>query len=139
AALNSDRRQLFADFLDTLVVSERPTLSFLHILLPHVPYNYLPSGKTYETGSSLAGLLRNTWVGDETLVDQAYQRYLLQVGFVDTLVGQLINRLKAVGLYDRSLVVITADHGVSFRPKEFRRLLTPTNFQDILPVPLFIK
>ncbi len=43
------------------------------------------------------------------------QRYLLQAGFVDRLLGRLVRRLRERGLYERSMIVVTADHGVSFR------------------------
>ena len=60
-------------------------------------------------------------------------------GFVDTLLGQLIAHLKAARLYEKSLIVVTADHGVSFRPHDNRRSITETNFADIMTVPLFVK
>jgi hypothetical protein len=37
----------FNDFLDGLRPSRRPTLHFLHLLLPHQPWHYLPSGTQY--------------------------------------------------------------------------------------------
>ena len=43
------------------------------------------------------------------------------------------------GLYDRALVVVTADHGVSFRAGQKRRPLSDANLQDIAYVPLFVK
>ena len=35
------------------------------------------------------------------------------------------------GLYDRALLVVTADHGISFRAGQKRRPLSPENLQDI--------
>ena len=64
---------------------------------------------------------------------------MLQVGLVDTLLGQLIAHLKSADLYEKSLIVITADHGVSFRPHDNRRAITKTNFADVMTVPLFVK
>ena len=138
------RREHFMDFVSTIHSAEKPTLYWLHSVTPHVPYQYLPSGKTYHrTDQRPYGLgkqnKQNKWHDDEWAVLQGYQAHLLQVGFVDTLLGRLLTRLKDVDLYDRSLIVITADHGVSFRSGDYRRGPTPTNFQDILPVPLFIK
>ena len=138
------RRERFMDFVSTIHSAEKPTLYWLHSVLPHIPYQYLPSGKTYHrTDQRPYGLgkqnKQNKWHDDEWAVLQGYQAHLLQVGFVDTLLGRLLARLKDVALYDRSLIVITADHGVSFRSGDYRRGPTPTNFQDILPVPLFIK
>jgi hypothetical protein len=49
--------------------------------------------------------------------------------------------LKSVGIYDESLVIVVADHGVSFYPDSQRRDAPPfINLErDVLPVPLFIK
>ena len=136
-----DRFQQFVEFVNVIDSAEQPTLYLLHILLPHLPYSYLPSGKSYRIDTNIrpTGLVGEKWSSNRWAVIQGYQRYLLQVGFVDTLLGKLLARLKAVGLYDRSLIIVTADHGVSFHPNGFRRPLTKTNFQDIMSVPLFIK
>jgi hypothetical protein len=48
-------------------------------------------------------------------------------------------RLKEVGLLDRCLLIVTADHGTSFRVGQPRRALVAGNEADILSVPLFIK
>jgi hypothetical protein len=136
-----DRYQHFQQFLETLSAAQEPRFYFLHTLFPHVPFIYLPSGKIYSTDTHLEGLAaeQDHWEDNRGAVIRAYQRYLLQVGFVDTLLGKLVARLKTVGLYDRSLLVITADHGVSFRPNDARRVVTESNYCEIMPVPLFIK
>lgn len=135
-----DRAALFAQFLDSVTVTDKPTVHFLHSLLPHMPWEFLPSGKRYQRRKIL-GLdsKKEKWGEDDWLVVQGYQRHLLQVGFVDKLVGDLLTRLKAIDLYDQSLIVITADHGVSFWPNESRKGASPAHLQDILGVPLFIK
>ena len=136
-----DRPQRVLDFIATLQPTPQPTLHFLHVLLPHTPYLWLPSGKAYTRGADLPGLdVQGVhWGTDEWAVRQAQQRALLQVGLVDSLLGKLLAQLKANGLYQRSLLVVTADHGVSFVPGTPRRSVTPTNFPDIMSVPLFIK
>jgi hypothetical protein len=133
------RAQQFLHFIETIHPSERPTLYFLHVLLPHTPYLWLPSGKQYTSEFDLPGLESERWSSDEWAVVQSYQRLLLQVGFIDMLLAQLIDHLKSVDLYEPSLVIITADHGVSFRPGDLRRQPTKTNLQDLMPIPLFIK
>lgn len=142
-----DRDALFARFLESLKSSTdtaRPGVHFVHVVLPHVPWEYLPSGKRYDFPSSLPWAIgndfsRETWLNDAWAVTQAHQRYLLQVGFADNLIGQLTTRLKTLGIYDRCLLVVTADHGVSFRAGQSRRNLTGQAVADILPVPLFVK
>src|SRR5262249_6910305 len=82
---------------------------------------------------------REVWGNDELVVLHSYQRYLLQVAFVDHLLGRLIHHLKSIDLYDRCLFVVTADHGVSFRADRSRRIPIKSNVADIMAVPLFIK
>jgi uncharacterized protein DUF4214/sulfatase-like protein len=138
-APHGDRARLFSDFLESINVSEKPTLYFSHFELPHVPWEYLPSGNAY-TETAIPGLSKiGHWGDDDWLVVQGYQRHLLQVGFVDKLVGDLLAKLKAINLYDKSIIVITADHGVNFRPKKTRRGTLKEDPMGILGIPLFIK
>ena len=134
-----ERPQQFIQFIDSIRSTEQPTLFFLHVLLPHIPYRMLPSGKHYTVQSVLPRLDKGKRGDDTWEAIQNQQRFLLQAGFMDTLLGKLIRKLKTVGLYDSTLIVVTADHGVSFRPGDDRRRLTPTNAQDIMAIPLFIK
>ena len=137
--LRLDRPQIFRNFLHAIRPTHQPTLHYLHLLLPHVPYEHLTSGQIYSVDGGHTGKKKEIWSDDEWATTQSYQRYLLQVGFVDTLLGQLITRLKSAALYEKSLIIVTADHGVSFRPHDNRRAITKTNFADIMPVPLFVK
>jgi len=117
----------------------RPTLYMLHSLLPHVPYLYLPDGRRYGIQSPLLrGIKRNEWKRAWP-ARQAYQRFLLQVGYTDSALGLIVRRLKEKGIYDRALMIVVADHGVSFRPGQPRRRPTPQNLQDIAFMPLFVK
>ena len=137
-----DRFQQFTEFVDAIKPQPQPAFHYLHILLPHVLYNYLPSGKLYSRDRDLAGLSEHSkaqWGNDSWAITQNYQRYLLQVKFVDNLFGQLLAHLRQVGLYDRSLIIITSDHGVNFRAGGFHRQMTDTNHGDIALVPSFIK
>lgn len=117
----------------------KPTLYVLHSLLPHVPYLYLPSGQRYGVQAPLLrGIQHNRWSQAWPAL-QADQRYLLQVEYTDRALGLIVQRLKAKGIYDRALVIVVADHGVSNRPGQPRRRPTPGNLQDIAFVPLFVK
>ena len=130
----------FDAFLESVPEPGKPGLHFIHIQIPHLPWVYLPSGKRYLPGGDMALFSRRgIWTRDENLVTLAYQRHLLQVGFADRLLGRLLRELKTNDLYDRSLIVVASDHGVSFQPGGSRRHLTETNFKDILAVPLLIK
>ncbi len=135
----------FRTFVDGIRPTRGLTLYYHHSMLPHVPYQYLPSGRPYALHGAfeedMVGLdpPMVTWRDDEWAVLQNEQRYLLQLGFVDRLVGELVDKLKEVGLYDRSLIVLASDHGVSFHAGESRRDVSNATWQDILPVMLIVK
>jgi hypothetical protein len=121
--------------------SER-ALHVAHLLLPHNPWRYLPSGRQYGmTSEWLDGIQQpeGRWDDDPWLVEQGLQRHLLQVGYADSIVGRLLKQLTNSGLYDRALVVVLSDHGASFRPGELRRRVSRQNLSDIAGVPLFVK
>lgn len=129
----------FARFLDTLGDGTRPTLNYLHLVLPHRPWRYLPDGRRYESPRPYRDGLFGRWPRDRRIVEIAWQRHLLQTSLVDRMLTRFVSRLKATGAYDRSLVVVVADHGSAFRPGDHSRIVTSTNVGEIAPVPLFVK
>lgn len=136
----------FDTFLAGLGSSEgdAPTLDYLHVLLPHEPWRYLPSGQTYDHPDVVPGKVDDRWVDETWPVDLARQRHLLQMRYTDALVGVLLDRLDELGVLDEALIVVTADHGVAFRPGELvRGVDTDELAEEILPeiawVPLFVK
>ena len=136
-----NRARQFDRFLSGLGrPSRRPTLDFIHVALPHSPWEYLPSGQSYPvSGPDIPGVGGDTWSDDPELSTQAYQRYLLQMGFADRQIGRLLQRLEETGSLDRSLLVVTADHGVGFRAGKGRRAVDGGSLAEIANVPLFVK
>jgi len=134
------RGTLWDRFVAGISRGERPALHFVHVLLPHDPFVYLPDGTRYTHQQSVPGLSDTyVWATDAWAVTQGYRRHLLQVAFVDRLVGRLVARLKAEHLYDEALIVLTADHGAGFRPGGPLRNVDTAEWAGILGVPLIIK
>ena len=140
ATLKANQPTRFNDFLASLDGKHAKSLNFLHILMPHSPWRFTPNGARYDAPSPTPGLENGQWVTGETRpIDLARQRHLLQVRYLDGLIGQLVQRLKASGMWESSTVVITSDHGISFRPGSRRRGATEHNYHEIAWVPLFVK
>jgi hypothetical protein len=143
----ADRNQpgRFTAFLDTVKPADRPTLSFLHLLLPHGTHKLLPSGRKYEVGP-LQHVLPKPVPGkprvlpkDPNLAVLARERMLLQLVYTDGLLGRMLDRMESTGLLDEALLVVTADHGVGFTPGSHWRWVDEGNTADVAWVPLFVK
>lgn len=120
---------------------ERPQLSVLHLTLPHGPFFIDGAGVVYEIPTDnlqLVGSDFNRWVREPGAARSARQRHLLQSRYVDSLVASLQQRLSEIGIWDDSVVIVTADHGAGFEPGEGFRAYTGDNGEDLMGVPLFV-
>ena len=129
----------FRAFNRSIAPAQRPSLWVLHVELPHAPWKYLPTGQRYPQTSPIPGRVGQIWGADEWLITQAYQRHLLQTAAADRELGRLIDRLRTAGLWDRALVMVTADHGVSFRSGSDLRIAAKETTGEIAAVPMFVK
>ena len=117
----SSRWETGLRFIEGVQAVPRPTLHYLHLMLPHQHFEYLPSGRRYRARRGMPGLTGERFdeerhAEDVENVRQVYQRHLLQVGAVDTWLGRLLAHLEEIGIYDRALIVLTADHGIASGP-----------------------
>jgi hypothetical protein len=132
----------YEQWLQTIDGKVDRTLYFKHVLLPHVPWQYLPDGQMYRKHAQeyIPGINQEPSFGDKWLLEQGYQRHMMQVALVDKMVGRLVARLKQVGIYDKALVVITADNGESFlHANHDRHIADAVTYSDIASTPLLIK
>nr|MDP9277665.1 sulfatase-like hydrolase/transferase [Actinomycetota bacterium] len=117
------------------------SFNFIHMEVPHEPFHFLPDGRSYNFSpiSDVASSNAQKWAGGIGGTATTWQRHYIQTAYADTLTKLMIKRLKRVGIWKRALVVVTADHGISFDPKTYRRIALPDNFGGIANPPLFIK
>src|SRR6266545_2941908 len=137
--LNQDQPKRFERFLSSISASDpQPAMYCLHVLLPHSPWKYLPDGRTYaDPIGKDARRKAGTW--PDALNQVSHERQLIQLAYTDRLVGKLIDRLRDQGLYDRSLVLMTADHGAGFSSTARARSLGGGNEPTLMWVPMLIK
>ncbi len=117
------------------------SFNFIHMEVPHEPFHFLPDGRSYNFTpiSDVASSNAQKWAGGIGGTATTWQRHYIQTAYADTLTKLTIKRLKKVGIWKRALVIVTADHGISFDPKTYRRIALPGNFGGIANPPLFIK
>jgi arylsulfatase A-like enzyme len=127
------------------VPSNRPFFFWLHIISPHGPYaTQEPYLGTFES-SPMARTPATSQIenGFSTQIDAERERVLTgrydeAVLMADDVIGQFLDLLKIQGLFDRSLIVVTADHGESFHPL-YSGHGGPLLTEDLIRVPCMIK
>ncbi|HEX2154034.1 MAG TPA: sulfatase-like hydrolase/transferase [Acidimicrobiia bacterium] len=139
--IEADRRSTVNRFLTML---DKPLgdgeFYFAHLMFPHWPWMHLPDGRPYAEDGSIPGFGPDGWSSNPWLVEQAYQRHLLQVQYVDNVVGEIVERLEFHGSYDETMIVVLADHGGAIRPNiQERRWIVPETVGDVAAIPMFIK
>ena len=129
------------EFVARVGSGEGRRFSFIHSVLPHAAYIVLPDGQRlfrhrptsgYVLEGNIDGLADTDYAETESL-----QFFRWQLGFVDNQIGELLDRLQESGRYDQTLLVVTADHGVSLRRNQPRREPVAGNLLEIISVPLF--
>jgi hypothetical protein len=141
-SVTDSRVRTYERFVRSIAPEAGPTLNMVHIEMPHAVWQYLPSGHVYgasATALTVPGKTGDAWPPSVPATDEAWQRHLLQTGYTDSLLGQALARMKQQDVYDKSLLIVTADHGISFRAGSARRVLSKTSGKDLVFVPLFVK
>jgi Sulfatase len=137
--LKHDQTRRADTFMRSISARDRqPTLYFLHLLLPHSPWKHLPDGRVYNSGSQPRPEL-NHLVWPTAVQEVNQERLLLQLAYTDRVVGRLMDHLRQQGLWDKALVVMTADHGVGMVPGDPSRALGSSNAPELMWVPMLIK
>jgi len=103
-------RAIAHDWLDNNDVPEGvPFKLFVHFMDPHDPYR-APEDPTGGYGRKRLGENPDPEIFKERFQDA----YIGEIEFLDEQLGLFFDGLKARGLYDDSLIIVTADHGEEF-------------------------
>lgn len=95
-------------------VGDTPTFFFMHLMDPHSPYD------------------------SATRSGSAYERYVAEISRADAALARLIDALKQRGVWDRTILIVGADHGEGFNKHKipFHNIGL---YEEILHVPLIIR
>jgi arylsulfatase len=61
------------------------------------------------------------------------------IAYMDSCIGEFIRALKDMGMYDNSLIIITADHGEEFQEHGYMLHENPFFYEEIIHVPFLVK
>ncbi|MDH3302273.1 MAG: sulfatase-like hydrolase/transferase [Acidimicrobiia bacterium] len=142
-AAGSDPTRPIGELIDDIAEprSGQPPFYFLHVLMPHHPWEFLPDGHRYPLPVKKApGRSGNGWGDDDFLLAQAAQRMLLQLEYTDTALGEIFGALDRAGTYDETAIVVVSDHGIAITENvAHQRRITDDTVGDIAAVALFVK
>ena len=129
------------EMLANRVPAPERTFDFAHVEEPHYPWTHYPDGLRYsEQTEDFRDFFNETeWLDDGYPTDRARQAHLLEVGFADHLLGKVMDRVKADGLWDKTMFVVAADHGGAMTKGIHRREANPETMGQIAMVPFFVK
>ncbi|HSF16769.1 MAG TPA: sulfatase [Vicinamibacteria bacterium] len=129
-----------------------PTFLFIHLFDPHLDYappagydTKYTEGRTSPPPPITMEICQEMQTGDSRqkpplAEDIAYVRgvYQGEVSFMDAEVGRFIEELKSLELYERSTLILTADHGEEFWDHDgFEH--GHTLYDELIRVPLIVK
>ncbi len=128
----------FRSLTRRVVASTEATVHFSHLLLPHRPWRF---STDMRLSRELPTDPRPSYAGDRRR--DTYQALLRQFVATDTLLMEFLDALENSTNRNRTMLVVTTDHGITFVPGEsFRDEVNPARrdtLEDIYRVPLFIR
>lgn len=109
--------------------AKQPFFLWVHYFDPHAPYEpFPPYDKMFQTDDQLAKYMQERQFGEEgrkessgksaTFIElkamksaDSINNYNGEVAYTDEHIGHLFNKLKAKGMWDQTVIVLTGDHG----------------------------
>jgi arylsulfatase len=154
---DSQVTKAYIERLEELKESERPLFHRLSMLDPHTPYfptepyasmyhfEDMPLPPNWDEDLKAKPLMHRYYYharGFDRLTEEDYRKsiasYYGLVTHVDDRVGQVINKLKQLGLYDDSIIVFTSDHGSMMGEHGFIEKWG-IMYEEVMRIPLMIK
>ena len=117
---------------------------FLHLIDVHWPYVPPEEFRTRfdDRPPDISGLLQRVLndvpPSSQEEIDQAVNLYDGEIAYVDRELGRLFDHMKETGVYDSSLIILTADHGEAFYEHGYWKH-TQTLYEEMVRVPLIVK
>ena len=120
------------------VDDDQQRVQVVHALVPHAPWRITPDNRIAPLSPSIS----TSNPESEDGVRDTYQTFLYQVAAADELIVNVMAKLKESGKWENTMLVVTADHGISFVPTLPQRHTDFTETEtvsDIYRIPTFIK
>lgn len=136
---------------------ERPFFVWIHLIDPHGPYaapidpdrfvgdaHAQPGQRSLRLGDTDIGfndIPRYQSLNGVRDPDYYVARYDAEIRYADDALGVFFERLRAQGLYEKTLVVVTADHGETLAEPTHRRFFSHQylTYEEVSRIPLILR
>jgi arylsulfatase A-like enzyme len=129
----------------------QPFFLYIHYFEPHSPYDPPPEDDLFKSDAypylfdsgytvALSPAKRLAMVGDQKAIERLYQLYDGKIHYIDRHVGILLDHLRALGLEDNTLVVLTSDHGelLYSHPDDYRTFDHRSLYDPVMHIPFIV-
>lgn len=137
---DSPRQEVDA-FVSSFPSADDPAgFRFLHVLTPHNPWETVSDGRHYDAPTMVDEDFDDDdrW-RDEYVASRFRTRHLQKLEYADELIGRILDGLEERGIWDDTLLVVMADHGIGFSAGQRPRPVSPANEPEVIWTPLWMK
>ena len=135
--------------LDKVKKEKQPFFLFVNYMdahrphMPPPPFDTLYPGKNASIDTSFNNRMSEEIMTLKRNITEEEKNHLISqydgsIAYLDSQIGELIDRIKNIGLYESSLIIITSDHGEAFGERNLMEHGVSV-YQDQDYVPLIIK
>jgi arylsulfatase len=118
-----------------------PFFGWVHFISPHTPYDYRPMTKhlapRQDEGRFATSVPANYSVANDVELERARELYDGEMYFADHLFGQLLSMLEEQELLERTIIIVTSDHGEEFG--DHGRVGHKSLYNEVVRIPLLIR
>jgi arylsulfatase A-like enzyme len=127
-----------------------PFFLFLNYMDAHTPYvppgpfrDEFP-GRDHAFHSMSHVQLTDEINAEKVHLTETVRRHLLSqydggIAYIDSAIGELLGKMRELGLYENTLIMITSDHGEAFGERNLMQHGVGSVYQDQIHVPLLVK
>jgi arylsulfatase A-like enzyme len=113
--IRKDGRHVNRQFLRWLDrIEKRPFFAFLNFMDAHEPYWPPAAFAAMTDGRRVSGMVPASASEDSAKAAEALSAYHGSIRYLDTVIGELLDKLELRGMLANTVVMITSDHGEAF-------------------------
>ncbi len=120
---------------------------YLHLIPPHRPYDPPEELKIFDspgneidlTGPFLDDIEKGNYTPSQKELEYIAGMYDANVLYADTLVKEIVEFLEGRGLWDKTIFIVTSDHGESVRMEHGKLGHNTTLFDEMIHIPFVVR